>query len=80
MLRRVQQHGGKGTFVVFGCRTSAGHHQRLFDFDEDVIGNRLALLPEPDPDDCRYKVIFPRKACASKENRLANGKAVVFQG
>ena len=41
MLRRVQQHGGKGTFVVFGCRTSAGHHQRLFDFDEDVIGIAL---------------------------------------
>ena len=41
MLRRVQQHGGKGTFVVFGCRTSAGHHQRHFDFDEDVIGIAL---------------------------------------
>lgn len=41
MLRRVQKHGGKGTFVVFGCRTSAGHHQRLFDFDEDVIGIAL---------------------------------------
>ena len=41
MLRRVQQHGGKGTFVVFGCRTSAGHHQRLFDFDEEVIGIAL---------------------------------------
>ena len=41
MLRRVQQHGGKGTFVVFGCRTSAGHHQRLFDFDENVIGIAL---------------------------------------
>lgn len=57
MLRRVQQHGGKGTFVVFGCRTSAGHHQRLFDFDEEVIGNRFALLPEPDPDDSRHQVI-----------------------
>lgn len=41
MLRRVQQHGGKGTFVVFGCRISAGHHQRLFDFDEEVIGIAL---------------------------------------
>ena len=41
MLRRVQQHGGKGTFVVFGCRTSAGHHQRLFDFDEEGIGIAL---------------------------------------
>jgi aminobenzoyl-glutamate utilization protein A len=41
MLRRVQSHGGKGTFIIFGCRTSAGHHQRLFDFDEKVIGVAL---------------------------------------
>lgn len=57
MLRRVQQHGGKGTFVVFGCRTSAGHHQRLFDFDEDVIGNRFAASTRICSRDCRHQVI-----------------------
>ena len=37
MLRRVQQHGGIGTFIILGCKTAAGHHQRLFDFDEKII-------------------------------------------
>ncbi len=37
LLKRVQQHGGKGTFVVFGADLTAGHHQKKFDFDEQVL-------------------------------------------
>ena len=37
LLQRVQAHGGKGTFIVFGSKLTAGHHQRLFDFDEEVL-------------------------------------------
>ena len=37
LLRRVQSHGGKGTFIVFGSTIKAGHHQRLFDYDEEVL-------------------------------------------
>ena len=37
MLKRVQEHGGKGTFIVFGSKIAAGHHQALFDFDEQVL-------------------------------------------
>lgn len=37
LLKRVQSHGGKGTFIVFGSKIAAGHHQRLFDFDEEVL-------------------------------------------
>ncbi len=37
MLKRVQQHGGLGTFIVFGSKIAAGHHQALFDFDENVL-------------------------------------------
>lgn len=55
MLRRVQEHGGKGTFVVFGCRTNAGHHQRLFDFDEDVIGVALRFYQHLIPLICGAK-------------------------
>ncbi len=37
LLKRVQAHGGKGTFVVFGSELKAGHHQNHFDFDERVL-------------------------------------------
>ncbi|MBQ8828572.1 MAG: amidohydrolase [Burkholderiaceae bacterium] len=41
MLKRVQSHGGIGTYLLFGSDLKAGHHQNLFDFDEKVIGIAL---------------------------------------
>lgn len=37
MIKRVQEKGGVATFVIFGCKTAAGHHMKLFNFDEEVI-------------------------------------------
>jgi len=37
MLNRVQERGGKATYMLFGSPLAQGHHQTGFDFDEDVL-------------------------------------------
>lgn len=34
MMKRVQDHGGKATYVGLGATIAAGHHNSRFDFDE----------------------------------------------
>lgn len=37
MIRRVQEHGGIGTYIGLGADFAAGFHQSDFDFDEAVM-------------------------------------------
>lgn len=37
MMKRVQDHGGKATYVGLGATTAAGHHNDHFDFDEACL-------------------------------------------
>ncbi len=37
MMTRVQQHGGKGTYIGIGTDTTAPVHNAEFDLDEDCI-------------------------------------------
>ncbi|MDQ0253119.1 aminobenzoyl-glutamate utilization protein A [Evansella vedderi] len=37
MIRRVQQNGGKATYMIFGTPLAAGHHHPQFDYDERVL-------------------------------------------
>lgn len=44
MMNRVQQRGGKATYVVLGSDIAAGHHNDYFDFDERSMLIGLKLL------------------------------------
>lgn len=37
MINRVQEQGGEASYLLFGSPIPAGHHDPLFDFDEDVL-------------------------------------------
>lgn len=37
MMRRVQEHGGKAVYYLFGSELAAEHHQNAFDFNEGVL-------------------------------------------
>lgn len=37
MIRRVQEQGGKASYLLFGTPIPAGHHHVLFDFNEEVL-------------------------------------------
>jgi len=37
MMKRVQDHGGKATYIGLGATTAAGHHNSSFDFDEKCL-------------------------------------------
>ncbi len=39
MMERVQSHGGKALYALFGTPTCGGHHNSSFDVDETVIAN-----------------------------------------
>lgn len=45
MLNRVQEQGGKASYLLFGSPIQDGHHQERFDFDENVllIGTELLM-------------------------------------
>ncbi|MCR8631886.1 amidohydrolase [Paenibacillus radicis (ex Xue et al. 2023)] len=45
MMNRVQQQGGKASYLLFGSPLEDGHHQVGFDFDENVlvIGTELLI-------------------------------------
>lgn len=44
MMARVQEQGGKASYMVFGTELSAGHHNEKFDFDEQVMEIAVATL------------------------------------
>lgn len=44
MMKRVQDHGGKATYIGLGATTAAGHHNSRFDFDESALAIGLDVL------------------------------------
>lgn len=44
MMNRVQEQGGKATYLLFGTELSAGHHQQNFDYSEEVLPIGVELL------------------------------------
>ncbi|WYP27783.1 amidohydrolase [Alkalihalobacillus sp. FSL W8-0930] len=47
MMKATQQAGGKAAYMIYGTPLAAGHHHRLFDFDEGALPvavNALAYL------------------------------------
>jgi aminobenzoyl-glutamate utilization protein A len=44
MIRRVQEHGGKGTYMLIGSTLPAPHHHHRFDFDEEILPMSVQLL------------------------------------
>ncbi|MBN1332973.1 MAG: amidohydrolase [Synergistales bacterium] len=37
MMKRVQDRGGRSTYIILGSDIPAGHHNEFFDFDESVL-------------------------------------------
>lgn len=37
MLNKVQESGGKASYLLLGTSLKAGHHEDMFDFDEEVL-------------------------------------------
>lgn len=44
MMKRVQDRGGKATYIGIGADTTAGHHNSRFDFDESAMPIALDVL------------------------------------
>lgn len=44
MIERVQSHGGKAMFALFGTPIAGGHHNAAFDLDETVMANAAEFL------------------------------------
>ncbi len=44
MMKRVQERGGKATYIILGSTLKAGHHNECFDFDETVLPMGVDLL------------------------------------
>ena len=36
-MSRVQDHGGKAVYMLYGTEEASGHHTSEFDFNEDVL-------------------------------------------
>ena len=45
-MDRVQKHGGKAAYMMYGTPIAAGHHNSHFDFDEEVLWKAAATLTE----------------------------------
>ncbi len=43
-MERVQEMGGRASFIVLGTELAAGHHQSYFDIDEEVMTTGVKLL------------------------------------
>ena len=43
-MERVQKNGGQAAFIMVGAELAAGHHESLFDFNEDALPPAIALL------------------------------------
>lgn len=46
MMKRVQDHGGKATYITLGSNLTAGHHNNFFDFDEKCLPIGYGVLCE----------------------------------
>lgn len=44
LIRRVQENGGKGTYMIIGTDIAASHHHQKFDINEDVLPMSVDLL------------------------------------
>ncbi|MFA7220050.1 MAG: amidohydrolase [Synergistaceae bacterium] len=44
MMKKVQDNGGKATYIGIGADTKAGHHNDHFDFDENAMGIAFGVL------------------------------------
>ena len=43
-MERVQQRGGKAAYMMIGTEIAAGHHDFLFDFNEDVMAKAAQYI------------------------------------
>lgn len=43
MMDKVQKKGGKSSYMMFGTKIAAGHHNEKFDFDESVLGTAVKV-------------------------------------
>lgn len=46
MMKRVQEKGGKATYIMLGADIAAGHHNEYFDFDESALSKGVKLLSQ----------------------------------
>ena len=44
LIQAVQQRGGQAAHIILGCPVRGGHHNSLFDIDEDVMGWGVDLM------------------------------------
>lgn len=44
MMRHVQNHGGKASYMIFGSQLAAGHHHKQFDFEEGALYVAVSAL------------------------------------
>lgn len=44
MMKRVQEKGGRSTYIMLGSDIAAGHHNEFFDFDESALSLGVKLL------------------------------------
>ena len=45
-MERVQQHGGRALYMMYGTKIEAGHHNSHFDFNEDCLWKAAATVTE----------------------------------
>ena len=45
-MERVQQHGGRALYMMYGTKIAAGHHNSHFDFNEDCLWKAAATVTE----------------------------------
>lgn len=45
-IKRVQQNGGQGTYMIVGSNSNFPHHHQLFDIDESVLVPTVQLLTD----------------------------------
>ena len=46
MIQRVQEHGGRGTYVGIGSTLPSGHHAPRFDIDEDALSIGVEVVSD----------------------------------
>lgn len=44
LMQRVEDHGGKAIYMMYGAEEEAGHHNPSFNFDESVLWHAVATL------------------------------------
>lgn len=44
LMQRVEDHGGKAIYMMYGAKEEAGHHNPSFNFDESVLWHAVATL------------------------------------